>query len=58
MNNDNEVSKNDLEIDAAKRETLRKLAGAAWAVPVVATFSLGALATSTRSAMASNAIRS
>jgi len=42
------VKKNDIEllnkeIDRDKRETLAKLAKAAWAVPVVATFGLGAL---------------
>lgn len=42
------ASKNDIEqlnkeIDQDKRETLAKLAKAAWAVPVVATFGLGAL---------------
>lgn len=42
------ASKNDIEqlnkkIDRDKRETLAKLAKAAWAVPVIATFGLGAL---------------
>ncbi|MEO1747539.1 MAG: hypothetical protein AAFR27_02785 [Pseudomonadota bacterium] len=33
-------------VDADKRETLKKLATAAWAVPVVATFTLGGLSSS------------
>ncbi len=33
-------------VDAEKRETLKKLATAAWALPVVATFSLGGLSSS------------
>jgi hypothetical protein len=38
---DNQVPVDGL--DEAKRETLKTLAKAAWAVPVVATFSIGGL---------------
>ncbi len=42
MNTDNNGNL-PVEIDEAKRETLRKLAQAAWTVPLVATFSLSSL---------------
>lgn len=41
----NDIEQLNKEIDQDKRETLAKLAKAAWAVPVVATFGLGALNT-------------
>ena len=34
------------DVDLEKRETLKKLATAAWAVPVVTTFTLGGLSSS------------
>ncbi|MEL6744937.1 MAG: hypothetical protein AAFO68_05650 [Pseudomonadota bacterium] len=33
----------EAKLDAEKRETLKKLRAAAWVVPVVATFGLGAM---------------
>jgi hypothetical protein len=44
----------DDAIDPAKRETLRKLAQAAWAIPVVATFAVGGLSMSSKWAFAQN----
>ena len=52
--------KNDLldGVNEEKRETLAKLSKAAWSVPVVATFSLGALNASSNWAHAANATTS
>jgi hypothetical protein len=51
---DEEKAGHDLGIDAAKRETLRKLGTAAWAIPVVATFAVGGLSMSSTWAIAAN----
>jgi hypothetical protein len=51
---DEEISGSGAEIDAAKRETLRKLGAAAWVVPVVATFAVGGLSMSSTWAIAAN----
>jgi hypothetical protein len=51
---DEETAGHDLKIDAAKRETLRKLGTAAWAIPVVATFAVGGLKMSSAWAAVAN----
>jgi hypothetical protein len=51
---DEEISGSGAEIDAAKRETLRKLGAAAWVIPVVATFAVGGLSMSSTWALAAN----
>ena len=51
---DEEFLGSGAEIDAAKRETLRKLGAAAWVVPVVATFAVGGLSMSSAWALPAN----
>jgi hypothetical protein len=48
------MSASGAEIDAAKRETLRKLGAAAWVIPVVATFAVGGLNMSSAWALTAN----
>jgi len=40
---DEQAARPESEIDATKRETLRKLGQAAWAIPVVASFAVSGL---------------
>lgn len=44
----------ETKMDAEKRDTLKKLASAAWVVPVVATFGLGSLRDASAAAAVSN----
>jgi hypothetical protein len=52
---DEQAAPPESEIDAGKRETLRKLGQAAWAIPVVASFALSGLNMSSAWAQSGNA---
>ena len=43
MNGSDEDFNEDLELDRARRATLKRLATVAWTVPVITTFPLGGL---------------
>jgi len=54
MRDDEALKELDQEIDLEKRKTLGKLTKAAWTVPAVATFGLGALQSSSAWARVAN----
>jgi len=58
VRDDEALNELDQDIDLEKRKTLAKLTKASWAIPVVATFGLGALQTSSAWAQTSNGIAS